>query len=44
MLVAEAGSIDGVSYFANDTFGHFVPRRWLDETLSVVSSLHDPKM
>ncbi|GAA0514280.1 hypothetical protein Ade02nite_89870 [Paractinoplanes deccanensis] len=36
VLVAEAASIDGVSYFANDTFGHFVPRRWLDETLSVL--------
>ncbi|MBB2911337.1 hypothetical protein FHS43_002602 [Streptosporangium becharense] len=35
-LAAEAAYVDGVSFFANDTFGHFVPQAPLAETLAVV--------
>jgi hypothetical protein len=35
-LVRLAGLIDGVSCFANDTFGQFVPREPLSETLTAL--------
>ena len=34
VLVENADSIDGVSFFANDTFGHFIPNGPLTETLT----------
>jgi hypothetical protein len=30
--------IDGVSFFANDTFGHFVPGAPLTETLAALEA------
>ncbi|MFJ4691124.1 hypothetical protein [Streptomyces sp. NPDC088766] len=36
VLRRQAAHIDGVSFFANDTFGHYVPRPPLDETLRAV--------
>ncbi|MFJ2261552.1 hypothetical protein ACIOKD_24980 [Streptomyces sp. NPDC087844] len=33
ILLQQAAHIDGVSFFANDTFGHYVPRVPLDDTL-----------
>ncbi|WP_328992279.1 hypothetical protein OG394_38550 [Kribbella sp. NBC_01245] len=37
VLAAESALIDGVTFFANDTFGHFVPPGPLRETLDVLS-------
>jgi hypothetical protein len=36
-LAEQAHLIDGVSFFANDTFGHFIPPAPLTETLDVVT-------
>lgn len=36
VLARHATLLDGVSFFANDTFGHHVPHGPLDETLAVV--------
>ena len=36
VLADHADLVDGVSFFANDTFGHFVPHGPLGETLDVV--------
>ncbi|MGP3979628.1 hypothetical protein [Streptomyces sp. KR80] len=36
VLRTEAAYLDGISFFANDTFGQYVPRARLDETLEVV--------
>jgi hypothetical protein len=38
LLPTLADEVDGVSFFANDTFGHHVPTRPLAETLEVVRS------
>lgn len=31
-----AAELDGIAFFANDTFGHYIPRAPLDSTLAVV--------
>lgn len=36
VLAEHLDAVDGVSFFANDTFGQFVPRAPLDETLAVL--------
>ncbi len=36
VLAEHAGLIDGVSFFANDTFGHFIPDGPLTETLATL--------
>lgn len=36
LLPTLAAEVDGVSFFANDTFGHHVPAGLLAETLEVV--------
>ncbi|MET9596030.1 hypothetical protein ABZY45_34650 [Streptomyces sp. NPDC006516] len=36
VLAAHAGAVGGVCFFANDTFGHFVPEPELSMTLEVV--------
>ncbi|MCA2225331.1 hypothetical protein [Nonomuraea aurantiaca] len=36
VLAAHAASVAGVSFFANDTFGHFIPESELTATLEVI--------
>jgi len=38
VLEREAALIDGVCFFANDTFGHFIPHGPLDETRAAVEA------
>ncbi|WP_426225766.1 hypothetical protein [Pseudarthrobacter sp. DSP2-3-2b1] len=39
VISKEGNCIDGISFFANDTFGHFVPHGPLSETLAAVRAV-----